>query len=374
MKVIILDTIYRDFLRSFNNSLTRVPEFIDYHSAVMERRFGVSDAYSFYLRRLGVDAKEIIANDIVGCALNNTSSYFRNSLIYYYLNRSKYLDLFVEFSLRFLRVFEHIVADLIQSSNADVVHCQDVGFFSERFFRSIKRSNTLLVGQIAGPMPPLGKFHEFDIVLSSLPNYVEFFLKNGIPSKYFALGFDPRVLEGFAMNNRDLDFTFVGGLGRHHRDWINSLESINTLQPISLYGYGRQNLPSRSSLRECHHGEVWGMDMYDVLARSKVTLNRHISISGKYANNMRLYEATGMGALLLTDNKVNLSEIFEPGKEVVVYNSPQEAAELANYYLNNADEAKHIAANAQRKTLSRHSYELRMQELKSIYEYHLERL
>ena len=42
-----------------------------------------------------------------------------------------------------------------------------------------------------------------------------------------------------------------------------------------------------------------------------------------YANNMRLYEATGVGALLVTDWKENLGEMFEPGKEVVAYRSPE---------------------------------------------------
>lgn len=374
MKVIILDTVYRDFLRRFHYFYNESLDFDTYHKKLMGKRFGVSDAYGFYLRSIGVDAKEVISNDFIGYSLQKYPSIFRNIFMSSTIKRSRYLDLMIEFIFRNIRIFESLIIDVVREFNPDVIHCQDVGFFSDSFFKHLNDRNTLLVGQIAGPLPPLSKFKYFDIVLSSLPNYVSFFKENGIPSQYFRLGFDARVVEEVRSDVRDLDFTFVGGLGRHHKDWISSLEAINTIQPIQVFGYGKRNLGPGSSLRKGHNGEVWGTDMYAVFARSKITLNRHISISGPYANNMRLYEATGMGSLLLTDNKVNISEIFEPGKEVIVYNSPQEAAQLAKHYLDNPEEAKEIARNGQKKTLSHHSYELRMQELKSIYEYHLERL
>ena len=40
--------------------------------------------------------------------------------------------------------------------------------------------------------------------------------------------------------------------------------------------------------------------MYKILGRSKISFNRHINTAENNANNMRLYEATGMGSLLLT--------------------------------------------------------------------------
>ena len=62
---------------------------------------------------------------------------------------------------------------------------------------------------------------------------------------------------------------------------------------------------------------------------------------------MRLYEATGVGSLLITDQKDNLGELFEVGKEVVAYSSIEEAAELIRYYLDHPDEASEIARAGQ---------------------------
>ena len=55
-----------------------------------------------------------------------------------------------------------------------------------------------------------------------------------------------------------------------------------------------------------------------------MTLNHHIDVAEAYAGNLRLFEATGVGTLLVTDWKKNLHEMFEAGKEVVTYRTPEE--------------------------------------------------
>ena len=113
------------------------------------------------------------------------------------------------------------------------------------------------------------------------------------------------------------------------------------------------------------------MDMYRTLARSRITLNRHINVAENNANNMRLYEATGVGAMLLTDRKDNLHELFEIGKEVVSYSSKEEAAELVRHYLDHPQEADQIAKAGQARTLREHTYAQRMRELVPILKHHL---
>ena len=112
-------------------------------------------------------------------------------------------------------------------------------------------------------------------------------------------------------------------------------------------------------------GQTWGLEMLRTLRCSKITLNHHGDIA-PYANNMRLFEATGVGTLLITDWKVNLHEMFEPGKEVVAYRSAEECAELIRYYLEHGDEREAIASSGQRRTLREHTYYQRMQELADI--------
>ena len=131
-------------------------------------------------------------------------------------------------------------------------------------------------------------------------------------------------------------------------------------------------IPETSPIRRAWVGAAWGREMYGVLARSRITLNHHGDV-GPFANNLRLYEATGMGALLITDAKDNLAEMFVPGEEVVDYRDVAECAELIRYYLDNEPERARIAAAGKARTLRDHTWAVRMQELVEILQPYLER-
>jgi len=111
--------------------------------------------------------------------------------------------------------------------------------------------------------------------------------------------------------------------------------------------------------------------MYKILAQSKIVINRHIDVAEDYANNMRMFEATGMGALLITDEKKNLPELFKVGKEVVTYKDSADLTEKIKYYLQHEDERQKIAKAGQKRTLTDHTYLKRMEELARIIKKYL---
>jgi spore maturation protein CgeB len=78
---------------------------------------------------------------------------------------------------------------------------------------------------------------------------------------------------------------------------------------------------------------------------------------------MRLYEATGVGSMLLTDAKSNLHELFEPDAEVVTYCDADELAGRIEYFLDHDEERRAIARAGQERTLRDHTYAKRMEEL-----------
>lgn len=144
------------------------------------------------------------------------------------------------------------------------------------------------------------------------------------------------------------------------------LETLcDRFEQIRIWGPGIDHLPLSSLIRKHYVGQAWGREMYQILGNSKITLNHHGDVP-PYANNMRLFEATGVGTLLITDWKENLHEMFEPGKEVVSYQSPEECTELIKYYLEHDEERKAIARAGQERTLHKHTYCQRMQELVNI--------
>jgi spore maturation protein CgeB len=237
---------------------------------------------------------------------------------------------------------------------------------SPAFLREVRACVKLITGQIAYPIARDADLSEYDLILSSFPHFVERFRRDGLTSEYFNLGFEPKVLGQLKKQRMHYQTVFVGGLSVAHVDRIRLLEKIASSQALDVWGYGINALDSKSPVCNVHHGNAWALEMYNILYNSKIVLNNHISVAENYANNMRLYEATGVGAFLLTDYKDNLHTLFEPGKEVVAYSSAEECAELINYYLEHKEERKAIARAGQERTLAEHTYYERMKELVDI--------
>lgn len=111
--------------------------------------------------------------------------------------------------------------------------------------------------------------------------------------------------------------------------------------------------------------------MYKVLGRSQVTLNQHIAISAQSASNMRLFEATGMGACLLTDAKSDLAQSFEAGSEVETYASPEECEEKVRGLLADPRRARALGDAGQARVMREHTFSHRAVELQAVVEAYL---
>jgi spore maturation protein CgeB len=270
------------------------------------------------------------------------------------------------------RWFYDILAAQIKYYKPDVLLNQAMDAISTRFLQEMKPYVRVLVGQIAAPIPPGERWGVHDMVLSSLPNVVAYFRSTGVPSELNRLAFDPAVLSRLPPGEPELDVSFVGSFHPAHDTRIAWLEHLCSRLEMKVWANGVERLRHDSPIRSRYVGTAWGVEMYQIFHTSKMTLNHHIEIAGPYANNLRLYEATGVGTLLLTDWKENLHEIFIPGKEVVAYRSPEECAELIHYYLTHEEERQAIAAAGQQRTLREHTSYQRMQELVDIVPRYLE--
>lgn len=376
MKILIVDTYYDRFLHAVyapEQGLESLPYDAQLRR-LLDQCFGTSDFYSRNLRDQGVDAADLVVN----CApLQRRWAEERRVSIDRGLSGRSRLRSFVD-RLRGRAShgddgFSHDEAEAIalaqiRDAAADVVYCQDLSFFRPAALAEIKRHTRLLVGQIACPLPARENLTPFDLILTSFPHFVPRFRAMGIPSEYFKIGFEPRVLERVGPTARTRGVTFVGGLSAAHSKGTRLLEAIAKRVPIEIFGYGAATLPPDSELARRHRGEAWALDMYRVLCESRITINRHIDVAEDYANNMRLFEATGCGAMLLTDAKRNLDDLFRAGSEVVAYRDEHEAAALVEQFLEDDAARERIARAGQQRTLGEHTYARRMSELVPILE------
>jgi spore maturation protein CgeB len=330
-----------------------------------ESLFGVADFYSSNLRKLGYEAWDIHANSEFmqkGWARENGLRLKGDWRWKFRMRKG-----IVPWVSRVQRPwFYDILKAQIKHYNPDILLNQAVDGISSSFLKEMKPHVRLLMGQHAAPLPDGEDFSCYNLVVSSLPNLVKHFRRMGVPAEPHRLAFEPRVLQRLRDEEPKTPITFVGSLTLHHDGRVRLLEYLCRYLEIKIYGNGVDHLPKDSFLRRRYQGEAWGIHMYHVLFNSEITVNYHIGMAKSYANNMRLFEATGVGTLLVTDWKENLHEMFEPGKEVVGYKSPEECLELIQYYLGHNQERETIAYAGRERTLKEHTYYQRMQELVAI--------
>jgi len=74
----------------------------------------------------------------------------------------------------------------------------------------------------------------------------------------------------------------------------------------------------------------------------------------------------GAGGFLITNYQAEISEWFEPGVDLVVYEDLADLEEKADYYLEHEEERKKIAMNGYNKVCERYTYDLALKEILEI--------
>jgi hypothetical protein len=374
MKFLIVDTYYPRFLASAMPGVQEgAHSYQEMRDRLLKLRFGTADFYSRNLRALGHEAEDIVFNceplQRQWAQENGVTDLPGGLRIPTRLARLPLVRRFAQASDSMLA----IALQQIRRARPDILYLQDLNLFSRELLQQLRDEGSIgmAVGQIACPLPEWEFLEGLDLILTSFPHYVPRFRERGIASEYFRIGFDPVVLQEIGQPPRDHACTFVGGISPAHAGHLQFLEYLARNTDMTFYGYGADSLSRESPIVPRHRGEAWSLGMYTALARSRITVNFHIDAAENNANNMRLYEATGCGALLLTDEKDNLGELFEPGREVVTYRTPQEAVEKIRYFIEHPEQADAIARTGQARTLREHTYAHRMEEMPSLVQPYL---
>lgn len=130
------------------------------------------------------------------------------------------------------------------------------------------------------------------------------------------------------------------------RDW--SHHAYDRLRTLS---FRRPPIPSS---RDIPLAEAWG-----VMAGSIATINLHQNQDGF---TMRTFEACGVGAVQLLD-RGDVTEFYDPGVEVAVFDSPEEAADLCRRAQHDDAWAEAMRRAARARTLAEHTFDHRMRKV-----------
>jgi hypothetical protein len=385
MRILVLNADYPRFLDWF---YARQPElktagYVAQMTARNDSLFGVADFYSRNFKSLGHAAAEIHVNNPwlqsawarehgLGVALAEPSG-GSGPTIPGWLQRAvapfkpmlRPLARKVGLSPKLDSAAETILLAQIEAFKPDLILNQDAFHVDTTLMRRVRGiGKPILLGQV-GIAPSRGEdWTVYDLMLSQLSATVEFFRRAGVRAEVNHLAFEPAVLDALpAKPVQDIDISFVGTVSPDHKQRIALLEAVATRYQLALFGNPPRALPVTSPLHRCFRGEVWGAEMYQTLRRSSITLYSHIDMAGREAGNMRLFEATGVGAFLLTDFKDNLHTLFAPEHEVAAWRSIDECLSAIDRYLADEGARSAIAGAGQARTMAQHTYRHRAAEI-----------
>ena len=175
MRVLIVDTYYPAFINAVYEAdpdLACRPSYDQLH-LLLSKGFGTADFYSMNLRRLGHDAEDLVANCVP------LQRQWRRE---HGGNIAATDDAFD---------FEAILLAQIRAFCPDVLHIQDCINISPRLVNQAKRDCEFVTTQVACPVPTDLDFSPYDLVLSSMPHFVQAFRSRGIRSEFQRLAFEP---------------------------------------------------------------------------------------------------------------------------------------------------------------------------------------
>jgi glycosyltransferase involved in cell wall biosynthesis len=240
----------------------------------------------------------------------------------------------------------------------------------------------LLAAWRAAPIGSREDYSCFDVGLSYAPVYIELMKKHGIPKvEHMDFSFDPEVKKRLDQMNleKQNDICFVGRYGKMFKKRNKLLYDVyckfkdsnkiayHLLTEKRFCGLIPQ-LPWR--MLNAVNGPVFLNELLEVFARSKIIINAHSDIAGQYKGNMRVFEALGTGAFMLSDKGI-YPEFLKDGEDFVSYENTNDLLDKIEYYLKNEDEREEIAKNGYETICKHYSTETGNKKLKSIFEEYL---
>ena len=312
-----------------------------------------------------------------------------------------------------------IVVEQVRAFEPDVIFIDDLYFFDDALRRAIRAAappSLRLIGWRASATRDLSELAGCDVILTATRHFLDELVRAGMRAEYLPLGFDEMLSsEGVPDMQRDLPFTFTGTLDplRVHTRRYDLVRSLLPITPLEVWsnfqiaarasaakrlldasattvdaalagmGFGvasresmplvrratgarRDYLPIAPEYASRFHAPVFGRANARVLGRSRTTLNAHSDWAGDSVGNVRLFEATGLGACLITERRPGLAEFFAVDEEIVTYGGPEECAERVLYLLEHDDVRRGIADRGRTRTYQDHTQRKRVAQFDAI--------
>ena len=180
-------------------------------------------------------------------------------------------------------------------------------------------------------------------------------------------GVDPDVFSPMKVPQQDIDVLFCGHGREYRSDWMDTMIKgpSRILQQFRFAARGKK-LGDLGRAEKLAYQSFTKMREYT--CRSKINLN---ITRGAHANvyassTSRPFELASMGACTVSNVYLGIEEWFEPGKEIFVVHSQDEAIDRYRYLLTHESERLAVGHAARERVLKEHTFRHRARQLAEI--------
>ena len=257
---------------------------------------------------------------------------------------------------------EEILLGQIEEHATDVFYDLDPMRYGSDFVKKLPGCVKTTLAWRAAPSRG-ADFSAYDAVVCNFPSIIKQYHGRGWRAEYLSPAYDPEMNPYAANTDRRIDVLFVGGYSRHHMRRARVLDVVASLRHrfsvvfcldrsrltrlaesrmFRLFPLHNRRPPDTSAVTQA---PVFGRDLYAKIGNAKIVLNCAVDMAGADRGNMRCFETTGCGALMVSDIG-NYPSGFVDKKTMMLYESEDEAIAVIEDALENTERSRQIAVQA----------------------------
>ena len=198
----------------------------------------------------------------------------------------------------------------------------------------------------------------YDTIFTSSKNAINLYRSILVDNVYrLPFGCDPYIHKG-TLNIQSMKkkrALFIGTFSPKRYRFLKSLIKFGV--PLDIIGSKWGSFLSGHVVRDA----VTGFEYTKTIQSYPVVINLHQDIN--YGPNMRTFEVTGSGGVLLSDRAEDITDFFRDNEEIMIYDSIREAAEKIKLMLNDTELLLNFSKLSQERCYKFYTYDQRVKEL-----------
>ena len=226
--------------------------------------------------------------------------------------------------------------------------------------------------------------HCYHAVLTCSEGIKKQYQKLNIPCYYLPFSYDDRLDKILKVEDCTVKHercAFIGGINIGKQSHFDRIDTINKIQnDVDLYlKLGKKSLLKNAYLllkdrrlalqyyqiRRRNISTVYGLEYHKKILDYRGVINSHLD-NITTPSNIRLFEVTGLGRVLITDRQNGLDNLFIENEEILAYSNTDELNKKIQIVQNDKDFAEYLCNNARIKTKSNYGIINRVKRFQTI--------